>query len=176
MARFSLPFLLCVAYYPLLSFSGLIVPTKVDCISTKALAPLDDCRAVLNILGQQGNLPLEWGRTVEKGSSTVKLPVGYHLSRLIPQGPTNKCEIYIDNRSDRWSQTSIFSVADLAQAGQAVLDQCYPLMFTGRAFPTMDQNVYVTTLFNTIGESRENVTLVDLGASDGKRMNTIEAD
>ena len=178
MAQYSLSLLLCVFLYTFFNFSAQVDAIVVDCITNIGIPPLSDCQMVLDALYHQwkdprkGEAPIAWGRTITKSPTAEHLPVGFRLNRIKPWGPLNKCEIYVDNKVDRWSQIDTFTMLDLIQAGQAVLDQCYPRALSGRAYPAARRNVFVTTLWH-YGKPRENTTIVDVDPLETNEINII---
>ena len=94
--------------------------------------------------------------------SKVQLPYGFRLTRLFPWMEPNRCEIHVDNAIDRLDGQDNFTSMELVAAGRYLLEICYPRMLTGKAFPTLKGNVYVTTLYvgGEAAESRSNVTML----------------
>ena len=144
----------------------------LNCISTPILAPEADCRGVLAHLYREwvfsgADRVRTWGRTVDpQEEDKVQLPVGYQLKPIYPWQEPLHCEIHVDNRSDRWSQTDSFTMRELIDAAVAIFGQCYPNHLTGKSYPAATGNVYVTTLYSAgNAATSENTTVVELESS-----------
>ncbi|KAL2045824.1 hypothetical protein ABVK25_012029, partial [Lepraria finkii] len=96
----------------------------------------------------------------------VQLPVGCQLKPIYSWQEPLHCEIHVDNRVDRWSQTDSFTMRELIDAAVAILDQCYPNRLTGKSYPAATGDVYVTTLYSAgNAATSKNTTVVELEPS-----------
>ena len=183
--RVSIAF--AVSYF-LSSISAIPVSTvaartrSLECVPASPLAPIDDCRAVLNALQKAAsNWPkdVKWGQTVVPTSfpdlRKIQLPFGLRLQKIGPrsQSPSNKCEIRIDNAIGELWAIEVFDLTEVIDAGTAVTELCMPDGLTGMAYPGEQRNVHVTTAYVpdpdyiprlriTTAQTAQNLTIVYL--------------
>ena len=144
--------------------------SRIRCIGSKALAPEQDCRDVLEAISRvvlenpYADIPRFWGQNIQPTPNTGGVPkpirfpydngTHFHLAYsfvldLVHPDPgrhRNECEIHLDNDVGREDEVGIFDFRDLVVAGRLVLDICYRSGHSGLGFPVQGGSVYVTPL------------------------------
>ena len=160
----SLVQMLLLSYMSLSASSSPTSNIQIECISAPILAPRDDCRAIINNIYAKFGPPGDdqkrtWGRTIAPSippdEKKVPLPFGFRLARIAPWMTPNRCELHVDNAIDRLDGKDEFSMMQLAAASVYLLDTCYPQYLTGKVFPAVTRNVYITTLYVGIQNTEE---------------------
>ena len=95
-----------------------------------------ECIRLIAALSTASQVPIEnryktWGRNVEDGPDTAKLPKVY----TIRGSPDNTCSVLVDVRFELIEETDDFRLSNVVLSAQRVVAGCFPVGKTGQAYP-----------------------------------------
>ena len=153
-----------------------VLSGSVNCNGGVISAPFDDCKEVVRRMDEQWrqhgmNLPKVWGRDFMTNDTHIQIPISFFLK---PTGHTKRtinCEFYVNTLKDRPHDADTFNYQKLALASNRVLEECYPQLRTGYAFPSVEEHVYTTPRYRAWSDM---LTGTEVGEFDGYMLMTAE--